>query len=717
MMILKLVVFLRNRMPWFNLPITFLVMLLQRTPVLKLITLGEEAAPSFQTSFILKSAFVAAASLGSVHTLVGASGIVTTPTTLTATVGVASTGVVFTVAGADSAPQSWVVTGSIPPGMNFSGLTSAGTVNVTTSNGYATLTGTPTLAGTYTFSMVAYSEINAKGYYTTTKSYTVTVKAGASIAPTLLSSPPATQVVATGSVLNLSVIASGTDPITYQWKLNGTPIAGATASALLITSASAANAGNYTCVVTNSVGTVTTPVSTLVVANPPVITASPVAAQSVPVGSTVNFSVSVSDPTSVTYQWQFNGVNIFGASSPVLTLNAVTAANAGTYVCVVSNLVGVASSTPSVLNITAAGSPTITTNPVSQTIAPGSSVVFKVVAKSTTNVSYQWKFNGVALSNASSSALVVSSVTATNAGNYTCVVTNAAGSVTSAAAQLSVLATNKPGRLVNLSVLTMDGPGAQMLTLGFVNGGLGTTGSQPLLVRASGPTLAAFSVPNVLADPTLALYQGSSVLVSNDNWGSTAANIAAVNAADSATGAFAFSSTTSLDSAVVQSLVSGSYTVQVVGNGSGVGTTLAEVYDNTTSYSLTSPRLVNLSCRQLVPANGMLTAGFVINGDTSKTVLIRASGPTLTTYGVPGVMPDPQINVYSGTTVIASNAGWAGDASIAGIANTIGAFPYASSTSKDSAVLITLAPGSYTAQASSSSGTSGTTIVEVYEVP
>jgi len=236
-------------------------------------------------------------------------------------------------------------------------------------------------------------------------------------------------------------------------------------------------------------------------------------------------------------------------------------------------------------------------------------------------------------------------------------------------------------------------------------------------VRASGPTLTGFSVANVLADPTLALYQGSSVLVSNDNWGSTASNITAVTAADTATGAFPFSSTSSLDSAVVQSLASGSYTVQVVGNGSGVGKTLAEVYDDTASYTSTSPRLVNLSCRQLVPTGGMLTAGFVISGDTSKTVLIRASGPTLTTYGVTGVMPDPQINVYSGSTVIASNAGWAGDASIATIASTIGAFPYASSTSKDSAVLITLAPGSYTAQASSSSGTSGTTIVEVYEVP
>jgi len=603
--------------------------------------------------------------------------------------------------------------------MNFSGLTSAGTVNVTTANGYATLTGTPTIAGSFTFTMVAYSDINAKGYYTSPKAYTVTVKAGAVSAPVILSSPPATQAVATGSVLNLSVIASGTDPITYQWQLNGNNISGATASALLITSANAANAGVYTCIITNSAGTVTTSPSTLVVSNPPVITASPVAAQSVAAGTTVNLSVSVSDPTSVTYQWQFNGVNIFGASSPNLILNSVTAANAGTYVCVVSNLVGVTTSTPSVLNITSLGSPTITTNPTSQTIAPGSSVVFKVAAKSATTTTYQWQFNGIVLSGATSSTLYISAVTTANAGNYTCVVSNTSGYVTSTAAQLSILSTPNPGRLVNLSVLTMDGPGAQMLTLGFVNGGSGTVGSEPLLIRASGPALVPFGVPSVLADPALTLFQGSNVVVTNDNWGALSNNMTAVAAAEAATGAFTLTPSNSLDAAVVQTLpsVQGGYTVQVVGNGNGVGNALAEVYDNTTSYSVSSTRLINLSCRQLVPANGTLTAGFAISGATSKTVLIRASGPTLAVYGVPGTMPDPQLSVFSGSIVIGSNAGWAGDQSITAANTATGAFQFSSSSSKDSAVVMTLAPGPYTVQATSVSGVAGATMIEVYEVP
>jgi len=704
--------YIHRRLPWLNAPITLLVMLLQKTPVLKLVSLTDEMVPTLSPTSILQTTVVAAASLGAVHTLVGASGIVTTPSSLTATTGIAANAV-FTVTGTIADPSSWQLIGNVPPGMNFSGLTSSGIVNVVTANGAAVLSGTPTTPGTYTFQMIAYWYPNATGLSTSAKSYTVTVIQGAVTLPVLVSNP-SSQTIITGSQLNLSVSVTGT--ANYQWQLNGVNIVGATQSSYSVTSATSVNAGTYTCLVSNSAGSVTSSPAVVTVVSAPVIVSSPPPTQSVAIGSNVTLSVLASGSTTPNYQWQFNGVSIFGATSSTLSLNSVSAANSGTYTCIVSNIAGSVSTIPSVLSVLA-NAPAILSNPTSQSATLGSTIVFSVSATSNASLTYQWNLNGVAIAGATSSSCIVKADSTSKAGNYTCVVTNSGGSVTTSPAVLSLVTTSKPGRLVNLSVLTMDGPGAQMLTLGFVNGGAGTTGSQTLLVRASGPTLTGFSVANVLADPTLALYQGSSVLVSNDNWGSTALNITAVTAADTATGAFPFSSTSSLDSAVVQSLASGSYTVQVVGNGSGVGKTLAEVYDDTASYTSTSPRLVNLSCRQLVPTGGMLTAGFVISGDTSKTVLIRASGPTLTTYGVTGVMPDPQINVYSGSTVIASNAGWAGDASIATIASTIGAFPYASSTSKDSAVLITLAPGSYTAQASSSSGTSGTTIVEVYEVP
>ena len=366
---------------------------------------------------------------------------------------------------------------------------------------------------------------------------------------------------------------------------------------------------------------------------------------------------------------------------------------------------------------TSANSPTITSQPVSQTITAGSSVVFTTAIISSAGASYQWNFNGTAIAGATSSTYLIQAAGSSKAGNYTCTITNAAGTTTTSPASLSVITSQNPGRLVNLSVLTMDGPGSQLLTIGFVSGGAATLGSEQLLIRATGPALTNVSVANVLADPMLTLYQGSNVIASNDNWGSTATNIAAVNAADAATGAFTLPSSTSLDAALVQTLPSGGYTIQVAGKGAQVGNALAEVYDNTLSYTASSPRLVNLSCMQQVAANGLLTAGFAISGTTSKTVLIRASGPTLTTFGVQNVMPDPQINVFnSNTTVIASNAGWAGDTSITTAQTAVGAFAFTSTTSKDSAVLITLAPGSYSAQATSASGAAGTTLIEVYEV-
>ena len=115
-----------------------------------------------------------------------------------------------------------------------------------------------------------------------------------------------------------------------------------------------------------------------------------------------------------------------------------------------------------------------------------------------------------------------------------------------------------------------------------------------------------------------------------------------------------------------------------------------------------------------------MTSGFTISGATSKTVLIRASGPILSSFNIPSILPvmlDPVINVFSGSTVIASNKGWGGDPAISAAASTVGAFAFTNLTSADSALLITLAAGNYTVQVSSATGVAGTTLIEVYEVP
>ena len=121
-----------------------------------------------------------------------------------------------------------------------------------------------------------------------------------------------------------------------------------------------------------------------------------------------------------------------------------------------------------------------------------------------------------------------------------------------------------------------------------------------------------------------------------------------------------------------------------------------------------------------IPAGGLLTAGFVIGGATAKTVLVRAIGPrlALAPFGIGGAMVDPKLELFFGQTVIAANDNWSGDAALTLIANAVGAFAVTDAASKDAMLLVTLAPGNYTAQVTPVTGTAGgTAIVEVYEVP
>lgn len=281
-----------------------------------------------------------------------------------------------------------------------------------------------------------------------------------------------------------------------------------------------------------------------------------------------------------------------------------------------------------------------------------------------------------------------------------------------------------PGRLTNLSVLSPTGPGSQLLTVGFVIGGSSTTGTQSLLLRAGGPSLTSFNVASPLPDPTLTLLRGQTIVGSNDDWGSTTSNAASVTSALVISGAFPFAAASSKDAASVETLSRevGSYTMQIASKGGATGTVLAEVYDLTSAaaFSPSGPRLINVSCRQEVPANGVLTAGFVIGGTTPLQILIRVSGPSLAgaPFNVPGTLADPKLTVFNDQRVaIASNAGWEGNAAITAANAATGAFSFSGPTSKDSAVVLTLSPGLYSVQASSVSAKAGVVLIEAYEVP
>jgi hypothetical protein len=376
----------------------------------------------------------------------------------------------------------------------------------------------------------------------------------------------------------------------------------------------------------------------------------------------------------------------------------------------------------------ASGLPAFSSEPASQTVASGSTVVF---GASSTAGAFQWMRNGSPLSDGSGISgsagpqLVLTGVTAASAGTYTCVATNASGSATSSPATLAVSGTADIGRLVNLSCRATVGTGANLLIAGFVVGGEGTAGKESLLVRASGPALIPFNVSGTLADPQLQLFQSgagatSTLVGADDGW----MGIPAIAAAAASVGAFAWTDPSSHDSALLASLNNGSYTAQVAGQSNDSGVALVEVYDATpaAAYTPASPRLVNISARVQVGTGGkILIAGFVIGGSTSKTVLIRASGPALAPFGVSGTLPDPSLKIYRSnpdqtSTLLETNAGWSGNAQISTEAARVGAFSWGLSATPDSAVLATLPPGNYTAQVAGASGDTGVALVEVYEV-
>ena len=489
-----------------------------------------------------------------------------------------------------------------------------------------------------------------------------------------------------------------------------------------------------------------TPTPTPVPAVAPTIVTQPVSVTA-NAGANAAFWVVATGTPPLAYQWNLAGSPIAGATSPLLLVPNAQASSGGAYTVTVTNSGGTASSTAAQLTVNAAAtgnSLKFIVNPVSQTLPTGSTVVFTaqtnvgataavslpstpvisaraLAADAAPTVTLQWFFNMVAIAGATGSNYVIANTAASENGTYTCVATDSSGAVESTSATLNVVAGLNPGRLVNVSCRANAGTGANELIMGYVVGGQGTSGTEPLLIRASGPALAPFGVTGFLPDPQLTLGSSNGVLESNNGWaGSTQ-----VAAAATLAGAFSWSTSSSHDAALIESLPSGAYTAQVAGASGDSGVTLAEVYDTTPigSYTLASARLVNVSARATVGAAGnILIAGFAIEGSTSRTVLIRSSGPALAAFGVPGTLPDPQLQLYrsngDGTsTLLLTNTGWGGDSTVAAAAASVGAFSWGTPGSADSAVLVTLPPGAYTAEVSGASGDTGVALVEVYEVP
>jgi len=313
------------------------------------------------------------------------------------------------------------------------------------------------------------------------------------VAPSI-TGQPSNQTVFANQKATFSVTANGTSPLSYQWRKNGTTISGATSATYTTPAETTSDTGAlFSVVVSNSVGNVTSNSATLTV-NPdpaPAITSQP-ASQTITAGQTAIFSVTATGTAPLSYQWQKNGAAISGAtSSSYTTPPETTSDNGAQFAVVVSNSAGTATSNTAVLTVNPAPvAPSITTQPSSKTITAGQTATFSVSASGTAPLNYQWQKNSTAISGATSSSYTTpAETTSDNGAQFTVVVSNSVGSITSNPATLTV---NPPAP----GALT---PSTTSLNFGNVivtkNSGLGVTftNSGNVSLTVSGVTISGGS--------------------------------------------------------------------------------------------------------------------------------------------------------------------------------------------------------------------------------
>jgi hypothetical protein len=390
-----------------------------------------------------------------------------------------------------------------------------------------------------------------------------------------------------------------------------------------------------------------------------------------PAGATINqgqnatFSVVAEGTGPFTYQWKKDGAVLTGATAATLRLVNVTEAQAGNYSVTVSNTQGTTTSSPAALAVntplTLASNPTSRTAAIGDTLAPAFSVTATAAAGVT--LTYQWRKDGVNILGANSATLGLTAIKATDFGAYSVTITSPTGTLTSTSA---------------------------------------------VLTRASDPVVA----PVITRDPSsVTINPGSSLILSVAATGSPAptyqwqfngANIPGANAA-----------TLVLTDVIADQ--AGTYNV-VATNSGGTATSKSATVATSSGFG----RQLSLSTRGYVGTGGnILIPGFVIAGNGAKRLLIRAAGPALSELGVAGVLEDPQLAVFKDSTQLDENDNWTADqrkaVEVEFYRSKVGAFPFVD-RSKDAALVVSLEPGAYTIQVSGVGNTTGTAIVEVYDL-
>jgi hypothetical protein len=275
---------------------------------------------------------------------------------------------------------------------------------------------------------------------------------------------PANRSVTIGQSASFGVTAGGAAPLSYQWRKNGNPTAGATLPTFITpATTSADNGARFDVMVSNPLGTAISTQASLTVTTAAPPTAPSISSQpsnvSVAPGQTATFSVTAGGTAPLTYQWQKNTANISGATLAAYTTPATTSADNGEqYRVMVSNGTGSATSNSATLTVTSSTlAPAITGQPNNETVTAGQVASFNVTATGSPAPSYQWKKNGSNISGATSAKYTTpATVAGDSGGSFDVVVSNSAGSATSHAATLTVNAVTPPPTSVDVVTYHYD---------------------------------------------------------------------------------------------------------------------------------------------------------------------------------------------------------------------------------------------------------------------
>ncbi len=591
---------------------------------------------------------------------------------------------------------SYSISPALPTGLSFS--TSTGVIS-----------GTPTeLSAATNYTVTA---TNSGGFTTATVNITVN-----DVAPSALtySTNPATYTKGTaitnntpsssgGAVVSYSILPAlptGLSFSTSTGVISGTPTALSAATDYTVT---ATNSGGSTTAIVNITVKNVAPSALTYSTNPATYTKGTAITNNSPSSSggvVVSYSISPALPAGLSFSTSTGVISGTPTALSASTDYTVTATNSG-------------GSTTATVNITvkdvAPSALTYSTNPATYTkgqlitdntpLSSGGPVVsYSISATLPTGLSFSTSTGVISGTPTAVSAVTDYTVTATNSGGSTTATVN--------------IRVNDVGLVGNVSTRLPVGTDDNVLIEGFiVQGPVGLT--KKIIVRAIGPSLAAFGITDALANPVLEIHDASNLTIAtNDNWRTTQVGGLIIGDQSAEISASGLAPGDDLESAIIANLAPGSYTAVVRGVGNTTGTGVVDAYD----ISAASPtRLANIATRGLIQAGDkLMIAGFIVQNGPVKAV-ICAIGPSLTAFGITNALADPtlQLRDQNGAIVL-ENDNWKtrpdGSSQQQEIENT-GLQP---TNDLESALVATIQPGQYTAQVRGNNQATGIGVVQVY---